>query len=873
MNDFVEEIYKTIDTMIQRYVSKMKISQQVNGIVQGESKKGQHRYMVKVKDAIYDVRDGIGLAPAPNTSVWVTIPNGDWNLAFICAGRNAETGYVTEEELKSTRAALEQDIQDVYDACVSGGAVLNPTSLGKILKAGTNVEFQENIGTLVVNVPDVVTDVTLNGTSVVTDGVAEITTGGLGGVQDVTVNGSSVVDQTGTAVITIPPTPTIPVTDVKVDNVSVLDGTVAKLSKNDLNIIKDVKVNGGTVVNPAGIANISVTNVVANPSGTASTDLTKLQVGNDIYDIPQSSGTDVEANPTGTATDDLDTIRIGNTIYDIPGSGGSGASHLDGTTAPTSFYGNNGDEYFKLAHTSGIINITSIKFKVTATKDTGSGMNQFSQLGFYDSNNNKYQWPNGTTWTDDVGHYENDPISANDKMLLNSTPGTVTIYLPTGSSINTETYTKFGWFTANDIEDRDPISWELYISEDGINYELADTRIQQTIPSERLTLAFRDTYSGGATGETIIEDIYYKKSGVWLKSNFSSGSSEIIPNPSGDSTTRLIKLGINGTIYSVSAGEGGDNFEVFDYTGTIQTFTAPHTGDYKLEVWGAQGGSGDTNVHGGYGGYSVGTIALTQGDTLYICVGGKGGGSATSDTTVVGYNGGGEANYGGNRGNGGGATHIALSTGTLDTLENNLSDILIVAGGGGGAGYYAGSDSGDGGSGGGYIGGHGLFVDSTTGDSNSHTGSGGTQSTGGETEDYSIQSIGSFGQGANRDDGDLWGGSGGGGGFYGGGASTNNAGAGGGSGYINTTELTNACMFGYNVSESAATATRTVSTLAHSETPTAQTAKIGNGYAKISWEEDFDPYVTVGDLYDACVANNVTPVSHDLNDIIACFLN
>jgi hypothetical protein len=30
--------------------------------------------------------------------------------------------------------------------------------------------------------------------------------------------------------------------------------------------------------------------------------------------------------------------------------------------------------------------------------------------------------------------------------------------------------------------------------------------------------------------------------------------------------------------------------------------------------------------------------------------------------------------------------------------------------------------------------------------------------------------------------------------------------------------------------------------------------------------------VTVNDLYDACVANNVTPESHSLNDIVACFL-
>ena len=251
-----------------------------------------------------------------------------------------------------------------------------------------------------------------------------------------------------------------------------------------------------------------------------------------------------------------------------------------------------------------------------------------------------------------------------------------------------------------------------------------------------------------------------------------------------------------------------------------------------MEVWGAQGGAGNSYVHGGYGGYSVGTTYLTEGETLYICVGGKGGGNATGDTSVAGYNGGGLANFGGSRGNGGGATHIAKVTGLLNTLENNLSDILIVAGGGGGAGFYVDSDSGDGGSGGGYIGGHGLFVGSPTGDSNSHTGSGGTQSTGGETEDYSTQSTGSFGQGASRDDRDLWGGSAGGGGLYGGGASTNNAGAGGGSGYI--AGLSDACMYGYNVQTSSSANTKTVSVSLHSDSPIALTAKEGNGYATIT---------------------------------------
>lgn len=67
----------------------------------------------------------------------------------------------------------------------------------------------------------------------------------------------------------------------------------------------------------------------------------------------------------------------------------------------------------------------------------------------------------------------------------------------------------------------------------------------------------------------------------------------------------------------------------FDYTGEIQTFTAPKDGVYKLEVWGAQGGTADDGENitasGGYGSYSVGEVELHQGDTLYIGVGGQDG--------------------------------------------------------------------------------------------------------------------------------------------------------------------------------------------------------------------------------------------------------
>lgn len=205
----------------------------------------------------------------------------------------------------------------------------------------------------------------------------------------------------------------------------------------------------------------------------------------------------------------------------------------------------------------------------------------------------------------------------------------------------------------------------------------------------------------------------------------------------------------------------------FNYTGRVQTWTAPNTGTYRLEVWGAQGGG---YLFGGKGGYSSGTINLNKGTVIYIYVGEAGGSGGSVNNPYGGkggWNGGGTggrgASYSGNDtdeggGGGGGSTDIRLN-GTA------LANRIIVAGGGGGE---AGSgDRNSGGAGGGLNGGR------------SNKGiSGGTQSGG-----YSL------GQGENAGSGNRGheGLGGGGGGYYGGYAShdgDSNAGGGGGSGYI-----------------------------------------------------------------------------------------
>ena len=208
----------------------------------------------------------------------------------------------------------------------------------------------------------------------------------------------------------------------------------------------------------------------------------------------------------------------------------------------------------------------------------------------------------------------------------------------------------------------------------------------------------------------------------------------------------------------------------FGYTGGVQTYTAPYTGSYKLEVWGAQG-EGAGSCSGGAGGYSTGYVWLTAGQKVYVVVGGQSS-----------YNGGGIGNDTGDTqfGAGGGATHIATTNrGILKNYSSYKAEILIVAGGGGGAGNYNGTCS-AGGTGGGTQGGVGEYKKGTC---SGTIAGGGTQTSGGINSEsgHSNALDGGFGYGGYF----ATYGSGGGGGYYGGGASRCfGSGGSGGSGYI-----------------------------------------------------------------------------------------
>ncbi len=121
----------------------------------------------------------------------------------------------------------------------------------------------------------------------------------------------------------------------------------------------------------------------------------------------------------------------------------------------------------------------------------------------------------------------------------------------------------------------------------------------------------------------------------------------------------------------------------YDYTGNVQTFTAPYTGTYKIECWGAAGGddtgdySGDIIGYGGKGGYTEGEIRLNKDKQIYIYVGRQG---HLADQTIY-FNGGGISN---GSGSGGGSTDMRLTPGDWNDFESLQSRIMVAAGGGGG---------------------------------------------------------------------------------------------------------------------------------------------------------------------------------------------
>lgn len=331
------------------------------------------------------------------------------------------------------------------------------------------------------------------------------------------------------------------------------------------------------------------------------------------------------------------------------------------------------------------------------------------------------------------------------------------------------------------------------------------------------TSATASNYPSGC----LLNSTYYLSNAQTIAGNQSflapSGSTET--GHSGNGYVRITKL--TDVIYLTHAK---NDIMDFNYTGLVQSKTLK-PGTYTIECWGGQGGTYSSYI-GGYGGYSKGTITLTEATTVYISVGGAG----SSSSTTAGFNGGGTGISSG-RG-GGGATDVRIG-------QNSLYSRVIVAGGGGGAGVTS-ANANPCGCGGGEYGGDGYYND-TTGSytiGQNRCGGSASQTAGGKTWSTSTQAT--FGQGGNASGYSC---GGGGGGWYGGGGAYDNDSdsdgrwGGGGSGYVYTSSTAknypNGCLLN---STHYLTNAKTIAGNKSFKSPTGKnkTGHTGNGFCRIT---------------------------------------
>ena len=88
MEDAVEAIKilsQEIKRAVHNYLAKASFDKTVAGYITGIS---DNKYQVEIKGAVYTVPSSIDIQFSAGDSVWVTIPQNDWDNMYIAGRRN-----------------------------------------------------------------------------------------------------------------------------------------------------------------------------------------------------------------------------------------------------------------------------------------------------------------------------------------------------------------------------------------------------------------------------------------------------------------------------------------------------------------------------------------------------------------------------------------------------------------------------------------------------------------------------------------------------------------------------------------------------------------------------------------------------------------
>ncbi len=181
------------------------------------------------------------------------------------------------------------------------------------------------------------------------------------------------------------------------------------------------------------------------------------------------------------------------------GSGSMGGSGINSSGIPSS--GSGGLTVGGSGHQA---TYRYIKWEITQKKGeencSGAACVQASEFVLL-FNGTSVHWPNGTTVINPSGHTSPSETPSNIIDGLVSTKwldwnfslgdphavkGDSVLVIDTGSG-NHVTFDAYKWSTANDQPQKDPVSWSVYASNDGSNWMLLDSRVDESIIDSRYT--------------------------------------------------------------------------------------------------------------------------------------------------------------------------------------------------------------------------------------------------------------------------------------------------------------------------------------------------------------------------------------------------
>lgn len=164
------------------------------------------------------------------------------------------------------------------------------------------------------------------------------------------------------------------------------------------------------------------------------------------------------------------------------------------------FYGNDGTGAFVAGPAYG--DYRYLKMQINAIRSSG-GI-QMSEIRLVNDDGSFFQWPSSTNVQSDIGASSGSEGPGNliDGLLTTKyyTPsfwpgGSITIDLGEGEYVNLLEFSKWQYYTANDMPDRDPVSFSFQVSNDGDIWSVVDDVTGEDITQDREALA----YTGSTT--------------------------------------------------------------------------------------------------------------------------------------------------------------------------------------------------------------------------------------------------------------------------------------------------------------------------------------------------------------------------------------